>query len=261
MFARLWGWVSRSAVSTLLVVVALVVATLFVFVASLALSAGRGDFVMRVVVFVALGELGFVAAAGVFLVASGDEREYVRVARPDGRDWRYVVGGTVVAYALAATATLASQVLNGANALPANELGPGGEFGSVREFEAANGLAPGSVETALLALVVLSVLVIGPSEELLFRGVVQRYLSGAFSRAGAIGVASVLFTAVHVPTFLLAASGLTSVVAAATIFAISVTLGYAYALTDNLVVPTIVHGVYDATLFGVVYVALQLGLF
>jgi membrane protease YdiL (CAAX protease family) len=108
---------------------------------------------------------------------------------------------------------------------------------------------------------VLSVLVIGPSEELLFRGVVQRYLSGVFSRAGAIGVTSVLFAVIHAPTFALAASGLNSAVVAGTIFAISMTLGYAYALTDNLVVPTVVHGVYDATLFGVAYVALQLGLF
>lgn len=49
-------------------------------------------------------------------------------------------------------------------------------------------------------------------------------------------------------------------VAAATIFVISVTLGYSYALTDNLVVPTVVHGVYDATLFGLAYVALGTGL-
>jgi hypothetical protein len=49
-------------------------------------------------------------------------------------------------------------------------------------------------------------------------------------------------------------------VAAATIFAISVTLGYSYALTDNLVVPTVVHSVNDATLFGLAYVALGTGL-
>lgn len=261
MFARLWGWVSRTVVSTLLVVVAMVVAMLLVFVGSLVLSGGRGDLATLVVAFITLGELGFVAAAGVWLLAADDRREYVRVALPDGRDWRYVVGGVLVAYAVAVTATLVVRASGGdAGQFSMGKVGSVGEVGSASEFESVVGFTAGSVEAALLALVVLSVLVIGPSEELLFRGVVQRYLSGAFSRAGAIGVASVLFTAIHAPTFVLASSGPTAIVATATIFGISVTLGYSYALTDNLLVPAVVHGVYDATLFGVAYVVLQMGL-
>ena len=164
-------------------------------------------------------------------------------------------------YAVAATATLVMQAFDGATGLfSTGDFGSANELGSAGQFESAGGLAGGSLETTLLALVVVSLLVIGPSEELLFRGVIQRYLSGVFSRASAVLVTSVLFAAVHAPTFAMATSGLTSVVAAATIFAISVTLGYSYALTDNLVVPTVVHGVYDATLFGLAYVALGMGL-
>jgi len=262
MFARLWGRVARTAVSVLLIAVALVVGTILVVVGTLALTGTAGSIATMVVVIVTLAELGFVATAGVFLLAASDGREYMRVARPSRRDWRYVVGGLVATYAVAAAAALASRAFDGASDLfSTGDLGSANGLGSTGEFESAGGLAGGSLETALLALVVVSILVIGPSEELLFRGVIQRYLSGVFSQASAILVASVLFTAVHAPTFALAASGLTSVAAAATIFAISTMLGYTYARTDNLVVPTVVHGVYDATLFGLVYLALRTGLF
>lgn len=260
MLARLWGYASRTALSAVLTAVGLVVATLFAFV-GMVVTGNGGSLVTLVVVIVTLAELGFAATAGVFLLASDGGREYVRVGLLDGRDWRYVAGGTAVAYAVALVATGASSLLDGGNdAFWAGNLGSAGEYGSVSEFEAARGLAPGSVEAALLALVVLSILVIGPSEELLFRGVIQRYLSEAFSVTGAIVVSSILFAAIHAPTFLLAGPGATGLLAGAAIFVISVTLGYSYAVTDNLLVPALVHGVYDATLFGVMYVALQLGI-
>lgn len=268
MFARLREQVTRTAVSVLLVGVSLAVGTLFVVVGTLSLLGVAGGIAGLVAIVVTLAELGFVATAGVFLLAADGRREYLRVGLPDGRDWRYVIGGLLVTYAVAATGTLVTRAFDGATDLlspgdlgSSEEFGSGGEFGSAGELGTTSELAGGSVEATLLALVVVSLLVIGPSEELLFRGVIQRYLSGVFSQASAIVVASLLFTAVHVPTFLFTASGLTSVVAAGTIFAISVTLGYSYVRTDNLVVPTVVHGLYDATLFGLVYVGLRTGLF
>lgn len=268
MFARLWGWASRTAVSVVLVGVAVAAGVVAIVVSSLVLPQvldpspplSVATFVTYVVVLVTLVELGFAAAAGAFLLVADESREYLRVAVPDGRDWRYVVGATLTTYAVAAGATLATRLLGEGGASPTSGFGAAGDWNSISEFEAANGLAAGTVETSLLALVVLSVLVIGPSEELFFRGVVQRYLSGVFSSAGAIAVTSVLFAAVHAPTFALAAPGVSSAFAAGTIFAISVILGYVYVRTDNLVVPTLVHGVYDATLFGATYLALRSGL-
>lgn len=242
MFNRAGGQVFRTVVSTLVVGLALALGAAFV-VAGAFVFGTTDDVAVLAALFVALAEFGFVVAALVFLFASNPGREYVSVRFPDRSDATHAVGGTLVLYALALTATAGVRALGGTTArVPSSEL------------------AAPDLQGVLLAMVVLSVVVIGPSEELLFRGVVQSYLDGAFSRAGAVTVTSVLFAVVHVPTFASLTTGAAVWVLAAEMFAISVVFGSLYARTGNLVVPAVVHGVYDATLFGAVYVAVRLGL-
>lgn len=104
----------------------------------------------------------------------------------------------------------------------------------------------------LLVLIPASILVIGPFEELLYRNVVQKSLYETFSRYGAVLVASVIFAGVHVlaygtagPGAVLASLGL--------IFGLSLVLGTVYERTNNLLVPALIHGLYNAIQFANLY--------
>lgn len=98
-------------------------------------------------------------------------------------------------------------------------------------------------------LAVLSVLVVAPIEELLFRGAIQGRLRRAFGPTGAIVGASALFASVHVLNFTGPVGG--GLAFAAGIGVVSLLWGYLYERTRNLLVPILVHGLYNATLFGI----------
>lgn len=102
----------------------------------------------------------------------------------------------------------------------------------------------------LLLLVPAAWLVIGPGEELIYRNIIQKELYDVFSPWGAVAVGSVVFALVHIPTYAAGASSVLSVAnTLAVIFALSLVLGATYLRTDNLVVPILVHGAYDALSF------------
>ncbi|MFC7044195.1 CPBP family intramembrane glutamic endopeptidase [Halobacteriaceae archaeon GCM10025711] len=189
---------------------------------------------------VVLSELGFAVGALVFLAATGRGTGFLDLRRPDRRAVGYMVGGTVALFAL----RLALILGVGALGLPV-------------AGNSVTDLAQEGVVASLLLLVPVSVLVIGPAEELLFRGVVQKYLYGSFSRWGAVAVASVLFALVHLPTTYYADPDPVAVaVTLAILFGLSLVLGGLYVRTDNLLVPVVAHGLYDAVLFGLAYVVL-----
>lgn len=108
----------------------------------------------------------------------------------------------------------------------------------------------------LLPLIPLSILVVGPGEELLYRNVVQKHLYAHAPRWAAIVAASVVFAGVHI----LAYSGNDTVgavaVTLASIFVLSLVLGLVYAHTENLLVPAFVHGTYNAYTFASEYAEL-----
>lgn len=189
-----------------------------------------------------LSELGFAAVAGVFVVVTGVGVGYLRLYGPDRRGWLLVAGGTLGMFAYRIVALLAVQFLG----IPV-------AGNSITDF-------PGlDVGTIVLLLVPISILVIGPAEEVLFRGVIQRYLEGGFSRTWAILVTGVLFSLVHLPTTYLANPAPAAVTTTLVIlFGLSLILSYLYAWTENLVVPILVHGLYDALIFATAYVALEI---
>lgn len=112
----------------------------------------------------------------------------------------------------------------------------------------------GDPTTYFLALMVVSVLFVGPAEELLFRGVIQERLRDAWGVAPAIAVASLLFGLIHVfavqggPAQQLAYAGVATLLGAV--------LGVAYERTRNVVVPGLAHGLYNATLYAVILATL-----
>lgn len=107
----------------------------------------------------------------------------------------------------------------------------------------------------LLVLIPGSFLLIGPGEELLFRGVVQGRLRETFGPATGVALASIIFAAVHFVA-LTGSVGARLVTITILLFP-SLVFGSVYELTDNIVVPALVHGAYNATLFGLLYVALR----
>lgn len=116
-------------------------------------------------------------------------------------------------------------------------------------FEPTAGADP----SALLLLVPLSILVVAPAEEAFFRGVVQGRLRRAFGPPASVGVASLLFSAVHVFNYASFDRPVELLVPLGAIFVVSLVLGGVYETTENLAVPVAVHGAYNATLAGVSY--------
>jgi len=116
-------------------------------------------------------------------------------------------------------------------------------------------IGQGTPEVFLL-LVPISFLLIGPGEELLFRGLVQGTLREVFGPVPAIGLASAIFAAAHVTSLSGAFSG--RLVTVGLLFVPAVVLGVVYEYTENIVVPALVHGAYNATLFSLAYASLKL---
>lgn len=104
----------------------------------------------------------------------------------------------------------------------------------------------------LLMLIPLSLLLIGPGEELLFRGTIQGTLREKFSAPVAIVLASAAFAPAHI----LALTGGPGALAVtvSVLFLPSLVFGVVFEYTENLVVPALSHGIYNATLFGLAYV-------
>lgn len=98
----------------------------------------------------------------------------------------------------------------------------------------------------LLALALLSVVLVAPAEELLFRGAIQGRLRQNFGPVLSVGVASILFGALHLGNF--TGEPLSIVLGAVLITVISLILGALYELTENLSVPIIVHAIYNVVL-------------
>lgn len=117
-------------------------------------------------------------------------------------------------------------------------------------------LGEGNPEVFLL-LAVISFLLIGPGEELLFRGIVQGSLREVFEAPAAIVLATVIFAAAHTPSLAGPLSGRALTVGL--LFVPGLVLGIAYEYTDNIAVPALIHGAYNATLFVLAYASFKFG--
>ena len=110
----------------------------------------------------------------------------------------------------------------------------------------------GIEEYDTLAMVAVSVVLVGPAEELLYRGVIQPVLTAHLGTGVGIAWMAVLFGAVHYPSYgadslreadLGVALGTLSTAVAGAV------LGVLTVVTGTLVVPIVAHSLYDALLF------------
>jgi hypothetical protein len=96
---------------------------------------------------------------------------------------------------------------------------------------------------------------IGPAEELFFRGAVQGNLRTAFGPVAAIGLTSLLFGTVHITGFLSAGVAISPAVLGSLSLNVlsAIVFGALYERSGNLTVPVIAHGLTNAVGFVVVF--------
>lgn len=162
-----------------------------------------------------------------------DTERLIRAIVPSGRNIGLILGGTVALL--------------------------GGQYLINRLLDAVD-LAPGANQAVLagagdplyyLVMVVVSLLFVGPAEELLFRGAVQGRLRESWGSWPAIVTATVLFGVIHIPAV---SGGFGAKLSYALLAGVlGIVLGYLYEYTDNIVVPAVTHGCYNGTLFAVLY--------
>ena len=97
----------------------------------------------------------------------------------------------------------------------------------------------------LFALIGLSLVLVGPCEELAFRGFVQKGFENSFGKMKGLLIASGLFALLH---------GLNTLYAILPIFAVSTVFGYVWQKTDgNTTAAALMHGVYDTVTIALAY--------
>lgn len=123
------------------------------------------------------------------------------------------------------------------------------------------GAEPGANQTAELAvenpavfplLFVAMFLVVGPCEEILYRGVVQGRLREAMGPVPAIVIAAAVFAFVHVMA--VTGGAVNRLTTVAILFVPSLVFGAVYEYTENIVVPSLLHGLHNAVLIAILWV-------
>lgn len=172
--------------------------------------------------------LGFFLAAFGYLRWRGDP-DLFDVDRPSASTVGWIVGGFVALYAL--------------------NLALGAVFAWLGLESATNqAIEAGRRDPArFLYMVPVTLLFVAPAEELLFRGVVQGLFRRAYGVVPGIVFASVVFGFGH--WLALIGGGEGKLVYVAVTAALGLLLGALYELSGNLVVPIVVHGLYNTLVF------------
>lgn len=209
--------------------------SIFLFTGVSLFGGGGSDLHLQLVQYAstAIG-LGSIAAA--YLLWRGHGLSYLDLERPTVRSILWTVGGLAMIFgALVAISLLMTAV--GVDTA---------EHGTAQQAEQNPEL--------LVVIIPAMILIVGPFEELLYRNVIQKSLYDTFSRYGAVVVTSVIFAAVHVAAYATAGAG--EVLASLMVlFGLSLVLGFIYERTDNLVVPAVVHGCFNAAQMAMIYLA------
>lgn len=215
--------------------------TFFGVLASIVLSAPGFlfgiDTVPGFALSVVMSELGFAFVAIAFMLVTGRGIRYFDLQTP--ASWGFVAAVTLALF-MFRTASVAVAFLVG-----------------VEPSEPAITEVGLPIEVLIAVMIPASILVIGPAEELLFRGTIQKYLGERVPRNKAIVGAGALFAAIHLPTFVVS-SGLGAVVSLAVIFVVGVVLGWLYEHTGSVVAAMAAHAGYNTLIFGSGYIASQL---
>ncbi|MFB6075314.1 MAG: lysostaphin resistance A-like protein [Haloarculaceae archaeon] len=176
-----------------------------------------------------VGQLAFLAVGVGYARYRG---VVVPIERPTPREVGLAVGGTVTALVIVVALSSLIDLLG---------LTPGSVIGDVAAVE----------PNLLLSIGVLSIVLVAPIEEFLFRGVVQGTLVEAYGPVGGVVGSSLLFGSVHLANY---TGDPGAVVAGALLIAgTGAVLGTLYEATGNLTVSILTHGLYNLTLSLIAY--------
>ena len=207
-------------------------------VASVLLVSGIPVFDMPAVLialsFIGLQGIGFGGVSLAYLAYRGWPSNLLQVRMPSLLDVGWVIGGFFLLY--------------------------GALFGILMLFfvigiqPAEHDIADSGIENPeiFLLLIPFHFLIVGPAEELMFRGIIQGKFREYLGPIASITFASVIFAAFHFTAYLSPNPG--EIIAALSVMLLlSILLGIIYELTDNLVVPALIHGAYNAVQMALLY--------
>ena len=160
-------------------------------------------------------------------IAYTDSETLIRVRRPTLRDLIWTVTGLVGVFAAVSVASIVVSVI-GADQAQNSVVSLGQENPDL-----------------FLLMIPITLLFVAPGEELLFRGVVLGLFRRSTGTVPAIVISSVMFGVVHY--IALAGSGKLTYIGVTIL--LGLLLAGVYELTNNILVPIIVHGIYNAILF------------
>lgn len=209
-------------------------------------ASGLGPLVAGLLALASVFAIPYLAFAGPALAALrwrgfdlGDVRAYFGIELPGIRDFLVLVGGWVLIIVLIFAAAAIVQAV-------------GAEPAQNQTVEQAQ-----EAPAVILLLIPVMFLVVGPTEEILYRGVVQGRLREVMGPIPAIAVASGIFAAAHL---LALTGGLTArATTIALLFLPALVLGIVYEYTENLLVPIVLHGLHNSFLLAILYVVLAFG--
>lgn len=221
------------------ILVAIVAAFALTFVVGIAVFlAGFGIDSTPVLIAGLLGsQAGFVVAVLAFLRWRGEPLSNVGLAVPSLKGVVLAALGLVAALVVSLSASIAATLF---------ELQPA---------QNATTSQASSDPTSLLLLIPFMILVVGPAEELLFRGIVQRRIRERTSAPVAIVLGGALFASVH---FIALVGDLSAIATTIGILLLpSLVFGALYEYGKNVVVNALVHGFYNSVLLLLSYAALR----
>ena len=145
--------------------------------------------------------------------------EWMGIRRPKNWDWAYIPLGVVLAFILLVGSLVLIQTVLGLERTMLFTL----------------------PERVRIARVMTLLLLVGPAEEVIFHGIIQRSLEDIIGLWPAIVAGGMLFAMTHIDPAALALGDILFYMAQGGFGMIA---GWIYAKTDNLVVPALVHGIF-----------------
>ncbi|MDS0299866.1 CPBP family intramembrane metalloprotease [Halogeometricum sp. S1BR25-6] len=180
--------------------------------------------------------VGFGVAAGGYLTVT-DQWELIHRRLPTGRDLKWAAVGfgvLLVLYLVISFGFTQLGIDSGDSAVAATAEGQ---------------------PVLFLYYIPVTLLLVAPTEELVFRGVVQGQFRREYGVTFAVAASSAVFAAIHFTSF----TGEGALVTLGVVLVLGAVLGAIYEKSESLLVPVVAHGLYNTVQFAASY-ALAVGL-